>query len=96
MTNELEMRREIQSRWRPVVRAFGLDEPKHEAADTYFLATAIMNDREVDRMMMLPEFQIVDDPEFTCAVRTDWAKLGTALGPAGRAELAERVKRSRV
>jgi hypothetical protein len=91
MTNELENRRAIQSRWRPVVLAFGMDEPSHKPEETFLLASAIMGDRVVDQLAMRPEFQI-PDAEFPCAVEPDWAKIGTALGPAGRASLAERIR----
>ena len=88
MTNELEMRRGIQAYWRVITRALGMDSPKHEASDTYMLGIAILNDREIDRMTMNPEFQIRDE----YGVDVDWAKLARALGPAGRAALAVRVR----
>jgi hypothetical protein len=91
MNHELDARRELQARWRKVVRAVGLDDKKHTPEETYFLAAAIMNDRVVDQLVMRAEFQIRDE-EFPCSFVTDWPKLGAALGPAGRAALAERLR----
>ena len=91
MTNELETRRCTQERWRVVTRAVGMDSPSHKPEETFFLASDIMADAEVEKLRRQKAFQI-QDPEFPCASEPNWPKIGSALGPAGRAALAERLR----
>lgn len=87
----LQIRQNIQARSRWVLRAVGLDDPKLGPEESYMLAGAVRADREVERLAA-QEAHKIRDPEWPCAFETDWFKLGAALGPAGRAALAERVR----
>jgi hypothetical protein len=82
----------IESR-RPHLQAAGLWSDSYDAMQTYVLWGVVMDDPEVLRLTLLPDFKIIDDPEeMLCAFTTDWARLFASMGPAGRAALKERIK----
>ena len=85
----LQVRFEIQARWRHVVSAAGLDSELHMPEHTLMLAGAIQHDAVVAKMRMKPEFQIREKD--TAAFETNWQLLFEKLGPGGRLALKERI-----
>jgi hypothetical protein len=82
----------IESR-KPMLEAAGLWSNTYDAMQVFVLAGVVMDDPEVWRLSSLSDFKIIDDPEDApCAFTTDWPALFKAMGPRGRAELAERIK----
>lgn len=88
----LQVRFEMQARWRPVVEAAGLDSPAHSPENTLMLAGALLHDPVLTSMRLLPEFEIREMG--TCAVETNWRLLFEKLGPGGRAALRDRIVRA--
>lgn len=86
----LEVRFEIQARWRDVVALAGLDDAMHKPENTLMLAGAILHDATVTKMRMKPEFQIAQGAAFD----TNWTKLFDAMGPGGRAALKQRIQKA--
>jgi hypothetical protein len=91
--SDREHQLDVISRWQPILESAGLWSPTYDALNILILAGVVMADAEVSRLVSQPEFKIVDDPvDAPCAFRTDWSALFKAMGPAGRAELRERIK----
>ena len=85
----LQVRFDIQARWRPVTAAAGLDSPSHTPENTLMLAGALIHDPVIVKMRLRSEFQIRETG--TCAVETNWRLLFEKLGPGGRAALKDRI-----
>jgi hypothetical protein len=86
----LEVRFEIQARWRDVVAAAGLDDAMHTPENTLMLAGAILHDAVITSLRMKPEFQIRQGAAFD----TNWTKLFAAMGPNGRLALKDRIAKA--
>jgi hypothetical protein len=91
--SDLEYQLDVISRYQPILEGAGLWSSTYDSLNVLILAGVVMADAEVGRLVSQPEFKIVDDPvDAPCAFRTDWSALFKTLGPAGRAELRERIK----
>ncbi len=89
---DLEYQLYIIEARKPKLEAAGLWSNTYDAMQVLILWGVVMDDPEVCRLSMLPDFKIIDPEDEFCSYTTDWVKLFAALGPRGRAELAERIK----
>jgi len=86
----LQVRFDIQAKWRPVVAAAGLDSEAHSPENTFALAGAILHDPVVASMRVRPEFQVGHGAAF----ETIWSLLFEKLGHGGRMALRERIAKA--
>jgi hypothetical protein len=86
---DAERRQGFVDRWSPMCEAAGFLDGSVEFTpeDLVLLAGAIMHDKEVARLRMLPEYQIRDGIVF----ETKWEELLESLGDDGRAALRSRI-----
>jgi hypothetical protein len=93
LTSDLEYQLDVINRYQPILEGAGVWSSTYDALGVLILAGVVMRDPEVERLVRLPDFKIIDDPvDATSAFWTDWPALFKAMGPAGRAELRERIK----
>jgi len=87
-----EQRQGLVNRWAPIVDAAGYLDGSVQLTpeDLLFLGGRIMRDKEVERLRMLPAFQI-HDTKFPTVFETDWNLLFASMGDDGRAALRARL-----
>ena len=83
VSESLNQRLNLAETWGPIVRAAGISTEGRKPEMWHLLREEIMKDREVRKLINMPEFQFMEPGR--CAYSTNWQALFTALGAAGRA-----------